>query len=168
MPTPSRPRGSEHSDFIQQVLKRRLHPIQSVQPRLSIFDPDHARDLLPYCAAHNVGVIVHSPLAKGLLAGKYRPGHVFPPDDERSGFDRFQGERFAAYLAKADHLKAIAEARGLTLPQFAVAWTLREEAMTVCLVGAKNGEQARENAVAGDVVLTPEELKQIEVILAET
>ena len=123
---------------------RRLHPVQSVQPRLSIFDPEHARDLLPYCARENVGVIVHSPLAKGLLTGKYRPGHVFPPDDERSGFPRFQGEAFARYLAAADGLAALARGKGATLVQLAIAWTLVQPGVTSCIVGAKSPAQVEE------------------------
>jgi aryl-alcohol dehydrogenase-like predicted oxidoreductase len=128
----------------QLAAARRLHPIQSVQPRLSIFDSEAARDLLSYCARENVGVIVHSPLAKGLLTGKYRPGHVFAPDDERSGFPRFRGEAFARYLATADELAAIAQAKGATLVQLAIAWTLVQPGVTSCIVGAKTPEQVEE------------------------
>jgi aryl-alcohol dehydrogenase-like predicted oxidoreductase len=159
--------GVSNFDVPQMERALKVAPIQSLQPRYNMFDREIESEILPFCREHGIGILPHSPLAKGLLAGKYRPSHVFPPDDERSSFDRFQGERFAGYLAKADRLKAIAEARGLTLPQLAVAWTLREEAVTVCLVGAKNVEQARENAAAGDVVLTTQELQQIETVLAE-
>src|SRR5262245_9339286 len=123
---------------------RRLHPVQSVQPRLSIFDPELAVDLLPYCARENVGVIVHSPLAKGLQTGKYRPGHVFPYDDERRGFARFQGATFAGYLAAADELAALARGKGATLVQLAIAWTLVQPGVTSCIVGAKSPEQVEE------------------------
>jgi aryl-alcohol dehydrogenase-like predicted oxidoreductase len=134
------------SNFTAEELDaaRKLHPIQSVQPRLSIFDPEHALDLLPYCATHNVGVIVHSPLAKGLLTGRYRPGHVFPPDDERSGLPRFRGEAFAGYLAAADELAALAREKGATLVQLAIAWTLVQPGVTSCIVGAKSPAQVEE------------------------
>jgi aryl-alcohol dehydrogenase-like predicted oxidoreductase len=128
----------------QLAAARRLYPIQSIQPRLSIFDPEHADDLLPYCARENVGVIVHSPLAKGLLTGRYRPGHVFPPDDERSGFPRFQGESFAGYLAAADELAGLARSKGATLVQLAIAWTLVQPGTTSCIVGAKSPDQVEE------------------------
>ena len=74
------------SNFSVEQLERCAgYPIQSLQPRLNVFQPEAARDLLPYCAQHGIGVVVHSPLAKGLLTGRYRPGHRFAPDDERSG-----------------------------------------------------------------------------------
>jgi len=159
--------GLSNFDVPQMERALKVAPIQSLQPRYNLFDRQIEAAILPFCREHGIGILAHSPLGKGLLAGKYRPGHVFAPDDERSQFDRFKGERFAAYIAKADRLQAIAAARGLTLPQLAVAWTLRAEAVTVCLAGAKDAHQARENAAAGDVVLSAEELRQIEAILAE-
>jgi aryl-alcohol dehydrogenase-like predicted oxidoreductase len=158
--------GLSNFDVPQMERALKVAPIQSLQPRYNMFDREIEAAILPFCREHGIGILAHSPLGKGLLAGKYRPGHVFAPDDERSQFDRFKGERFAGYIAKADRLQAIARARGLTLPQLAVAWTLREEAVTVCLVGAKNAQQARENAAAGDVILSEAEQRQIEVILA--
>lgn len=157
------------SNFSVPQMERALKvaPIQSLQPRYNMFDREIEAEILPFCREHGIGILAHSPLAKGLLAGKYRPGHVFAPDDERSRFERFKGETFAGYIAKADRLKAIAEKRGLTLPQLAVAWTLRDQPVTVCLVGCKDAAQSRQNAAAGDVVLTEGELREIERILAE-
>jgi len=159
--------GLSNFDVPQMERALKVAPIQSLQPRYNMFDRQIEAAILPFCREHGIGILAHSPLGKGLLAGKYRPGHAFALDDERSQFDRFKGERFAAYIAKADRLQAIAAARGLTLPQLAVAWTLRAEAVTVCLAGAKDAQQARENAAAGDVVLSAEELRQIEAMLAE-
>jgi hypothetical protein len=147
---------------------RRLHPVQSIQPRLSIFDPDFTRDLLPYCDRHNVGVIVHSPLAKGLLTGKYRPGHVFASDDERSGFPRFQGETFARYIAAADQLAALAADHGATLVQLAIAWTLVQPGVTSCIVGARRPDQI-DDQVAGVALrqrLGESDLRRIDEIAA--
>jgi aryl-alcohol dehydrogenase-like predicted oxidoreductase len=157
--------GVSNFDVGQMERALKVASIQSLQPRYNLFDREIEAEILPFCRANGIGILAHSPLAKGLLAGKYRPGHVFPPDDERSRSERFHGEAFAGYIAKADRLKAIAEARGLTLPQLAVAWTLRDEAVTVCLVGCKDAAQSRQNAVSGEVVLSEAELRQIEQAL---
>lgn len=159
--------GVSNFDVGQMERALKVAPIQSLQPRYNMFDREIEAEILPFCREKGIGILAHSPLAKGLLAGKYRPGHVFAADDERSRFDRFKGEQFAAYIAKADRLQAIARARGLTLPQLAVAWTLRDPAVTVCLVGCKDADQARQNAVPGDVVLSESELRAIEAVLAE-
>lgn len=135
------------------------------QPAYNLFDRQIEAEDLPFCQQHGIGVLAHSPLAKGLLAGRYTPNHRFAPDDERSTFARFQGEAFARYLAAADRLKAIAQERGLTMVQFAVAWVLRLPAVTCALVGARNPAQVAEFAGAVGVRFSPEELAQIDAIL---
>jgi aryl-alcohol dehydrogenase-like predicted oxidoreductase len=158
--------GVSNFDVPQMERALKVAPIQSLQPRYNMFDRDIEAAILPFCRERGIGILAHSPLAKGLLTGRYRPGHVFAPDDERSRSPRFKGESFAAYLARADRLQVVADARGITLPQLAVTWVLREEAVTCCLVGAKNEEQARANAVTGDVLLDVAALREIEAILA--
>jgi len=144
-----------------------LGPIQSLQPRFNVFDREPADSLIPYCHAHGIGVIVHSPLAKGLLTGKYRPGHVFADDDERSRFPRFQGEAFARYVAAADRLAAIAAAKGGTLVQLAIAWTLAHPGVTSCIVGARSPDQVEEQLGALDLELTTDDVAAIDRIAAE-
>lgn len=145
----------------------RLYPVQSLQPRLNIFDSEPVRDLLPNCEREGIGVIVHSPLAKGLLTGKYRPGHVFPPDDERSRFPRFQGDLFAQYTALADELAEIARSRGgISLVQLGIAWTLHQTGVTSCIVGAKSPEQVSEQVSAASLSLSVAELERIDAIAA--
>lgn len=145
---------------------RRIMPIQSLQPRFNIFDDEARHALLPYCAHHGVGVIVHSPLAKGLLTGKYRANHVFDPDDERSQFPRFQGETFQRHLAAADALAELAAERGVTLVQLAIAWTLAHDGVTSCIVGARAPEQVAAHVDAAVLRLTDEELARIDAIAA--
>jgi aryl-alcohol dehydrogenase-like predicted oxidoreductase len=148
----------------EQLARCGGYPIQSEQPRLNILYPEAARDVIPYCADHGIGVIVHSPLGKGLLTGRYRPGHRFAPDDERSGFERFQGETFANHLAKADRLAQIAREKGISLVQLAVAWTLAQTGVTSSIVGAKSPEQVEEHVGAIGVHLTDEDLARIDQI----
>jgi aryl-alcohol dehydrogenase-like predicted oxidoreductase len=149
---------------MQQALQvARYH---SNQPRYNLFDREIETKDIPFCAAAGIGILVHSPLAKGLLTGKYRPGHQFPPDDERAQFARFQGETFRRYLDAAGQLEAVAREKGLTLVQLAVAWPLRLPAVTCVLVGAKDPAQVREHAAAAEVTFTSDELARIEQILA--
>ena len=122
---------------------------------------------IPFCEREGIGILAHSPLAKGLLTGKYTPSHKFPADDERCGFERFQDETFAEYLAVADQLKEVAATNGLTLVQLAIAWLLRLPAITCVLVGAKNPSQVEDHLGAVGVSFSDEELERIEGILAK-
>ena len=138
--------------------------IDSSQPQYSMLVRTAEEAVLPFCLEHGTGVIVHSPLAKGLLTGKYRPGHRFAPDDERSWMAAFQGERFASALKVAEGLREWAEARGHSLVHLAIAWTLANPAVTSCIVGAKTSQQVLHNAEAADWVLTGEDLQKVDEI----
>jgi aryl-alcohol dehydrogenase-like predicted oxidoreductase len=115
---------------------------------------------------HGIGIIVHSPLAKGLLTVRYTPESTFPPDDERSGFPDFQGSLFARHLLKATRLEAIAKEKGVSLVQLAIAWTLRLPAVSCTLVGAKSVLQMAEHLGAVGVTFTSAEENRIEEVLA--
>lgn len=140
--------------------------LDSSQPRYNMLNRQSEGGVLPFCRENGIGVIVHTPLAKGLLTGKYKPGHEFAPDDERSspGRQAYRGEGLARTLQVIDRLKEWAEARGRSLAQLAIAWTLAHPAVTSSIVGAKSPEQVRENAVAGEWSLAPEELEEIDAI----
>jgi aryl-alcohol dehydrogenase-like predicted oxidoreductase len=158
------------SNFLPEHLERVIAvcPIVSNQVKYSLLFRDIERDgTIAWCGRHGIGIIVHSPLAKGLLTGKYAPGSTFPTDDERSGFPDFQGNRFAGHLEKADRLAAIASAKGVSLVQLAVAWTLVQPVVSCTLVGAKTPSQTREHAGAADFAFTARELASIEAALAE-
>ena len=138
--------------------------IDSSQPMYSLFVRTAEESVLPFCEANGIGVIVHSPLAKGLLTGKYADGYHFPEDDERSWMAAFQGERFAKALHVADELKDWAASNDHSLVDLAIAWTLSNTAVTSCIVGAKTPEQAIKNAEAAAWVLTPDDLQEIDQI----
>jgi aryl-alcohol dehydrogenase-like predicted oxidoreductase len=130
-----------------------------------MFDREIEAEDIPFCEQEGIGILAHSPLAKGLLTGKYTPTHKFPGDDERSGFERFQDEKFAEYLAVADQLREIAVAKGLSLIQLAIGWLLRLPAITCVLVGAKSPSQVKDHLGAVGVTLTGDELERIEGVL---
>lgn len=159
--------GVSNLSAAQMAQAHAVAPFHSSQPRYNLFDRGIEAQDLPWCLAHGVGNLVHSPLAKGLLTGKYAPGHRFAADDERSDFPRFQGERFAAYAAVAARLGQVAADRGISLVQLAIAWCLRQRAVSCVLVGAKSPEQVREHVGAAAVTLTADELARIDAILAD-
>jgi aryl-alcohol dehydrogenase-like predicted oxidoreductase len=148
---------------MQQAL--RVARFCSNQIIYNLFDRQIEAEDIPFCERAGIGILTHSSLAKGLLSGRYTPRHKFSADDERSEFPSFQGEVFARYLALADQLKQVAQAKGLSLIQLAIAWLLRLPAVTSVLVGAKNPAQVTEYGGAVGVVFTSEELSRIDEIL---
>jgi aryl-alcohol dehydrogenase-like predicted oxidoreductase len=155
------------SNFNVDQMKRAQQTahFHSLQPVYNMFDRGIESEILPFCEQEGVGILAHSPLAKGLLTGKYTPDYKFPDDDERSKYSRFQGEQFRNYLAKAEKLKAIAQARRLSLVQLAIGWLLRLNAITCVLVGAKYPKQVQEHVGAQGWKLSEEELRRIDEIL---
>jgi aryl-alcohol dehydrogenase-like predicted oxidoreductase len=140
---------------------------QSNQLRYNLFDRQIEEHDVPFCERNGIGILAHSSLAKGLLTGKYAPDHQFPADDERSRFPRFQGETFAGYLEAADRLNQVAQDKGLSLVQLAIAWLLRLPAVTCVLVGAKNPAQVQEHVGALGTTFDDAELARIDRILAQ-
>ena len=145
-----------------------IAPFHSNQPRYNMFDRNIEAEDLDFCRQTGIGILAHSPLGKGLLTGKYAPGHIFADDDERAGSPRFQGDLFARYIAVADELKSVAADKNITMVQFAIAWLLRREEVTCVLVGAKNSDQVKEHVGAADVEFADDELERIEKILQDT
>lgn len=142
-------------------------PVAANQVRYHLFDRDVEAEDLPFCQSNGVSVLVHSPLAKGLLTGRYTPGHRFADDDERSRFPRFQGELFARYLASASRAAEVAAGRGLSLVQLAIAWCLVPAAVSCVLVGARSPAQVREHVGAAEARLTADDLAALERISRE-
>lgn len=155
------------SNFDAEQMREALHTarFQANQPRYNLFDREIEAIDIPFCEANGIGILAHSPLAKGLLTGKYAPGYEFPDDDERKQMERFQGDTFVRYLNRAKALEELANDKGLSLMQLAVAWLLRLPAITCVLVGAKSPAQVEEHVGAVGITFSDDELKQIEDIL---
>jgi aryl-alcohol dehydrogenase-like predicted oxidoreductase len=150
----------------QMAQALRIARFQSNQPPYNLIDRQIEAEDIPFCEREGIGILVHSPLAKGLLAGKYSVVHQFPADDERSTFARFQGEAFAGYLATVELLREVAQAKGLTMVQLTLAWTLRLPAITCVLVGARNPAQVEGQLGAVGVTFSEAELARIDEIMA--
>jgi aryl-alcohol dehydrogenase-like predicted oxidoreductase len=118
----------------------RFVEVETLQPPYHLFRREVEVDVLPYCAAHDIGVLAYGPLAHGLLSGTMTVETTFPPGDWRSHSPDFTGDRFAANLAVVDQLEAFAAGRGISLVELAVAWTLAHPAVDTALVGARHPE----------------------------
>ncbi len=153
----------EHME--EALTTTRLH---TNQPRYNMLDRRIEAEVLPFCERNGIGIMAHSPLAKGLLTGRYRVGHKFPEDDERSRLSRFRGEPFAHYVKVADQLKQIAADKNLSLIQLAIGWLLRLSSVSCVLVGAKRPDQIHEHLGAAGVTFSDDELARIESILQDT
>lgn len=159
--------GVSNFDAGQMEQALAIAPFHSNQPRYNLFDRRIEAADIPFCEEHGIGILPHSPLGKGLLTGRYRPNHRFSPEDERSGFPRFQGETFARYITAADRLGAVAAEKGLSLVQMSIAWLLRQQAVACVLVGAKNPDQVQEHLGAVGATFTAAELVRIDEILQD-
>ncbi|CAN7746657.1 aldo/keto reductase [Mesorhizobium caraganae] len=135
--------------------------LDAVQQEYSMVVRDMERDLLPFCAANNVSVLSYSSLALGLLSGKIGPDRVFTGDDQRKDNPRFSLANRRKVAALMEAIRPIAEAHGASEAQVVIAWTLQQPGITFSLCGARSPQQARENAQAGRIRLSGEELNQI-------
>ncbi len=125
---------------------RTLGAYDVMQPPYSLIDFGIEHDLLPYCQAENVGVMIFSPMHKGLLTGKYTGTETF--NDFRQHHPDFQGERFRQICDGVQGLRPLADKYGLTLYQLILAATLMHPAIQVAVVGIKTPDQIREAAGA--------------------
>ncbi|WEK35236.1 MAG: aldo/keto reductase [Candidatus Pseudobacter hemicellulosilyticus] len=122
---------------------------------------DIEKDIVPYAIKERKSIIAYSPLQRGLLTGKIKPGHSFNEGDTREGNRFYTEESIIKVNAFLDKLRPLAQAKNASLSQLVIRWTIEQPAITVALVGARNTEQAVQNARAIDVKLTPEELRFI-------
>lgn len=126
-------------------------------------------ELLPCCAANDIGVVAYSPMQEGLLTGKFTKERVakLPDDDWRRGSPLFYEPLLSGNLALVEKLRPIAERSGRTVAQLAIAWVLRRPEVTAAIVGARRPSQTEETAPAGDWVLSGDEIAEIDALLEE-
>jgi len=159
------------SNFSVEQIKRvhRIHPVASLQPPYNMLDRRAECELLEFCAEQGIGVVAYSPMASGLLTGKYDKRKIadLPPKDWRHRADRFQEPELSANLDLVEHLKAIAAREGHSLGELAVAWVLRRPEVTSGIVGARRPSQIEAIAPAGDWRLAPDIVAEIDDLLAQ-
>jgi 1-deoxyxylulose-5-phosphate synthase len=142
----------------------------SSQPQYSLLHRDPEKAVIPLSSANGISQIVWSPLAQGILSGKYLPGGQLP-GDSRAANDAINGFFSQALLQRAvleavQSLRPLAAATGLTLAQFALAWVLRQPNVASAIIGATRTEQIDENAGASGVAVPAELFEKAEGILA--
>lgn len=138
-----------------------------IQERYSLIDRDIETTLLPLTAGKGISTLAYSPLAMGLLTGKIAADRAFAGDDTRKGNPRFSPANRQAVARFAASLDAITAAHGITLGQLVIARTLRQPQIDFVLCGARSPAHALENARAGAVTLTDDEIMAIDLQVAE-
>jgi aryl-alcohol dehydrogenase-like predicted oxidoreductase len=155
------------SNFSVAQLERAeaIAPVESLQPPYSLLFREVEDAILPWCHGHDTGVIVYSPMASGLLSGRMTKERVaaLPPDDFRSHVGHFQEPALSRNLALADRLQEIGARHGTSAGAVAIAWTLRNPAVTAAIVGFRRPDQVDDLVPsAGELQLTDDDLAAIE------
>jgi len=160
------------SNFNVKQLRRAkaIAPVASLQPQYSLVNRQAEEDVLPYCLREGIGVIVYSPMASGLLTGAMTRERAakLPKDDWRSSHPDFNEPNLSRNLALVERLREIAQRHGRSPGEVAIAWTLRNPAVTGAIVGARNARQADGVMRAGELRLTDKEVNEIEEFFEET
>jgi aryl-alcohol dehydrogenase-like predicted oxidoreductase len=147
---------------------RRAHavqPVSALQTEYSLFERQVEADILPTVRELGIGFVPYSPLGRGFLTGDVRPAADYPPNDMRSWDDRWQPGNYERNLQAVQHLTALARSKDITVGQLALAWLLAQGDDVVPIPGTRSRERAAENARAGSVTLTADDLDAIRAVL---
>ena len=159
------------SNFNVEQMRRAqaVAPIDSLQPPYSLVRPEVGQEILPFCREQNIGVIVYAPMMSGLLTGKMTAQRIarLEQDDWRRRSPEFQEPRLSRNLALVEKLREIGNRHGVTPGVVAIAWTLRNPAVTAAIVGGRRPEQVDETAKAGDFRLSEAEAVELDTFLRE-
>jgi len=148
---------------------QKIAPVASLQPPYNMLHREVEDELLGYCAENKIGVVVYSPMCRGLLTGKFSQERLagLPLDDHRRRNPDFHDLQFTATLQLVDQFRPIAERNGKTLAQLAISWVLRRSEVTAAIVGARRPDQIAETSAASDRDLSDKDIEEIEQLLAE-
>ncbi|QDY70515.1 aldo/keto reductase [Qingshengfaniella alkalisoli] len=135
--------------------------LDAIQEQFNMVHRDIETTLLPICAQHDVATLSYSSLALGLLSGKIGPERTFEGDDLRKGDPRFSVENRQKVARMVADIQPIADAHHASIAQIVIAWTLAQPGITLALCGARNPKQAIENARAGMIRLTKDDIAAI-------
>jgi aryl-alcohol dehydrogenase-like predicted oxidoreductase len=156
--------GVSNFDRVLVERCREIHPVASVQNELSLLRLDDVAELLPWLAAEGIGYLAYSPIASGLLTGRYAADATFPENDWRH--DEFTSERLADAVPRVERLAGIADRLGATTAQLAIAWVVHQPGVTAAICGTLSAENARANSAAGAIELDEATLAEIDALFS--
>jgi aryl-alcohol dehydrogenase-like predicted oxidoreductase len=144
-----------------------VHPITALQTEYSVFARQPEAEILPTCRELGIGFVAYSPLGRGFLSGRFNSPDELAENDFRRTQPRFQGDNLEANMRIVAKLREIADEKGITPAQLALAWVLAQGDDIVPIPGTKRRKYLEENAAAADIELSDEELARIDAELPE-
>jgi aryl-alcohol dehydrogenase-like predicted oxidoreductase len=156
--------GVSNFDTAQLNRIRTIAPVETIQPPYSLVERSAEPKILPYAEAAGIGVIVYSPMGSGLLTGAMTRERIaaLAEDDWRKHDARFTEPQLAQHLALVDRIKAVAARHGVSPGAVAIAWTLRNPAVTAAIVGFRRADQVDPLIAAADLELNYQDVTEIE------
>jgi len=155
--------GMSNFSRVQLEEAAQFGPVDSLQPPYSLFWRHVENDAMSYCVENKITILAYSPMAQGLLTGKFGPNHQFQKGDHRSKNRLFQPENYQRVQQALTRLRPIADNLGVSLGQLALAWVLSHP-RTCAIAGARTADQAALNAAAAGVSLSEKVLRQMDEI----
>lgn len=152
-------------ELMAEALK--TYQIASNQIPYSMVNRTIEKEIVPFCISNSIGILAYSPLQRGLLTGKFKPGHSFSDGDSRPDTPYYKEPNLSRILDLTVKLKGIADERKVTLSQLVLNWTKEQPGITCVLAGARNPEQVLDNVKAVDFNLTGEEMEKINDLLSD-
>lgn len=140
-------------------------PLVSNQIPFSMVNRGVEEETIPYCIKHNKAVLAYSPLERGLLTGKIKPGYEFQEGDHRASHPHFQPDFIERTNVLLERIKPLADDKAVTLAQLVLRWTIERPGITIALVGARNAHQSVQNAKAMDFNISQEEIDFINAVV---
>jgi len=137
--------------------------IDSLQPPYSLFWRQLERDAMPYCVENTITVLAYSPMAQGLLTGKFGPDHKFEKGDHRARNRLFAPDNYNRIQQAIEKLRPIATRKNISLGQLALAWVIAQP-VACAIAGARNADQVGQNAIAAGIQLSADELSELDAI----
>ncbi|MBI1939000.1 MAG: aldo/keto reductase [Ignavibacteriales bacterium] len=156
------------SNFDVDLLKRcmKIEHVQSLQPPYSMLSRGVQNEILPYCLHNGIGVVAYSPMQAGLLTGKFDINKL-AEDDWRRKSSNYSEPYLSQALQFVEKIRPVAEENNITVGNLAVAWVLKNSALTSAIVGARNETQTLENAAFANYQMSDEIYSQINKLLTE-